>query len=280
MSSEVRKAGFRVIAIDFEFNRHTPKVSLISPDLTQAHAQHQVVSMMHQLRPMAIHLGLPCGTCSRARERALPANLRGKYRAPQPLRDQDNLMGFQWLKGSDRAKVEAANLLCNFGVRLLMVCWELQIIPCIENPTRSWLWAVLLKLVLETNNAEFITWFQALRKTTFHACMHGSQRNKQTSLLAPDGVFNELEAVCDNNHPHLPWEIKLSGHGLSFATADEAAYPTVLCNRMANLLKTQAELQHIVLGKDITSTRQSKHALGVQTSSAKPLVSEFSHFHH
>ena len=208
MSSEVRKAGFRVIAIDSEFNRHTPKVSLISLDLTQDHAQQQVVSMMYQLRPMSTHLGLPCGTCSRARERALPANLRGKYRAPQPLRDEANLLGFPWLKGADLAKVQSANCLYRFAVRLLLVCWELQIIPSIENPTRSWLWAVLLKLVVETNNHDFIVWFKALHKTTFHACMHGSQRNKQTSLLAPDGVYNDLEAACDNNHPHLPWEIQ------------------------------------------------------------------------
>lgn len=247
-----------MLAIDFEFNRHTPKVSLISLDLTQSHAQDQVLSMLYHLRPLSIHLGLPCGTCSRARERALPANLRGKCKAPQPLRDENNLMGFPWLTGSNLAKVQSANQLYEFAIRLLMICWELGTIPSIENPTRSWLWGVLLHLVLATNNDRFIAWFKALHKTSFHACMHGSQRNKQTSLLAPDGVYNDLEAACDNNHPHLPWDIKPSGRGLTFATADEAAYPTVLCNRMASLLKTQAELHHVVLGKDISSTRQAK----------------------
>ena len=52
------------------------------------------------------------------------------------------------------------------------------------------------------------------------------------------------------------------------------------CSRMTSLLKTQAEQRHIALGKDISATRQSKHALGVQTVSAKPLVPEFSTFYH
>ena len=111
LSSDVRKAGFRVIATDHEFNRHSPKVSLIVLDLTTPHAQDMAIKMVYQIRPMSLHLGLPCGTCSRAREKSLPAHLRDKYNAPRPLRDVENLLGFPWLQGSDLAKTNSANAL-------------------------------------------------------------------------------------------------------------------------------------------------------------------------
>ena len=133
---------------------------------------------------------------------------------------------------------------------------------------------MLTKLALTVSQ-----WFSRLRKTLFHACMHGSQRNKQTSILAPGGLFDDLEASCDGQHIHLPREIKPAGRGLSFATADEAAYPALLCSRMARLLRLHAETLNITLETSISFSKQSKHALGHQTVSAKQLVPEFSHFH-
>ena len=249
-------------------------------DLAASHSQGLVERMLYQLRPMSIHLGLPCGTCSRAREKALPAHLRDKFDAPQPLRDAENPLGFPWLQGSDLAKTTSANALYRFAVRLLFICWKLHISPSIENPTRSWLWAVLSYLVEEFGVADFTNWFSTLHKTSFHACMHGSQRNKQTSLLAPTGLYDELEAACDGQHYHLPWEIKPSGRRLAFATADEAAYAPLLCSRMAGMLQLHADRLKISLQKDVSFSRKSKHAVGLQTTSSKPLVPEFSHFHH
>ena len=198
--------------------------------------------MLRTLKPMSIHLGLPCGTCSRARERALPSTLQNNFKAPQQLRDATHLLGFPWLAGDDLRKVQSANLLYKFAVQLLFVCWELGIYPSIENPTRSWLWGVLVLLVTKLGNDDFTRWFANLRKTSFHACMHGSQRNKQTSLLAPSELFDELEAECDRSHPHLAWEIKPIGKRLSFATAKEAAYPVLLCSRMADLSRAYKQL--------------------------------------
>ena len=279
LSSEVRKAGFRVIAIDHEFNRHSPKVSLIVLDLTKPHAQDMVIKMLYHLKPMSLHFGLPCGTCSRAREKQLPAHRRDSYNAPRPLRDADNLLGFPWLRGADRDKTQSANTLYRFAVQLLLICWKLSISPSIENPTRSWLWGVLALLVEELGIDSFTRWFSRLHKTSFHACMHGSQSNKQTSILAPPGLFDDLEASCDGQHPHLPWEIKPAGRGLAFATADEAAYPALLCSRMAKLLQKHAESLNISLETNISFSKQSKHALGHQTTAARQLVPEFSHFH-
>eukprot|EP00435_Cladocopium_sp_Y103_P004637 s5022_g1.t1 len=60
--------------------------------------------MVRQLRPLSIHIGLPCGTCSRARERKLPAHLREEHSAPPPLRSAEFLMGVPDLKGINLAK--------------------------------------------------------------------------------------------------------------------------------------------------------------------------------
>ena len=201
LSSEVRKAGFRVIAIDHEFNRHSPKVSLIVLDLTKPHAQDMFIKMLHHLKPMSLHFGLPCGTCSRAREKQLPAHLRDRYNAPRPLRDSENLLGFPWLRGSDWDKTQSANALYRFAVQLLLICWKLSISPSIENPTRSWLWGVLALLVAELKIDSFTQWFSRLRKTSFHACEHGSQRNKQTSILAPPGFLMTWKHLVMGNTP-------------------------------------------------------------------------------
>ena len=134
---------------------------------------------------------------------------------------------------------------------------------------------MLALLVAELKIDSFTQWFSRLQKTSFHACMHGSQRNKQTSILAPPGLFDDLEAPCDGQHTHLPWEIKPAGRGLAFATADEAAYPVLLCSRMARLLQKHAESLNIALETNLSFTKQSKH----QTISAKHLVPEFSRSH-
>lgn len=121
------------------FNKHTPKVSLVSLDLTLSRSQQLVIDMMYSLRPHSLHLGLPCGTSSRAREKALPKHLQGRFQAPPPLRDAQNLMGFPHLTGALRA-MEAANELYRFAIRLLRVAMELGIVVSIENPSQSWLW--------------------------------------------------------------------------------------------------------------------------------------------
>ena len=276
----MREAGFTTYSIDHEHNRHRPKVALILADLTQEHSQQTALDMVRQLRPLSIHLGLPCGTCSRARERELPEHLRSQHSAPPPLRSAEHLMGMPGLVGTNLAKVQAANTLYYFGVQLLFLCFELDILVSVENPARSWLWGILTKLVAAINNAEFTKWYAALTSTDFHACMHGGERNKRTRLLASQGLYDELAAECDNSHQHKPWFVVKRGSGLEFATALEAEYPRVLSTRMAACLKRQAEQRHLRLGPHLSSAQKARHAWGVQTSKAKPLIPEFKGFHH
>ena len=72
----------------------------------------------------------------------------------------------------------------------------LQCIVSIENPARSWLWPLLAPLVKQTANEGFINWYFSLEATMFDACMHGSLRNKSTTILGTPGVFNSLAVRC------------------------------------------------------------------------------------
>ena len=120
-------------------------MGLIISDLGRPHDQSVVLDMLDNLRPISAHLGLPCGTCSRARDRPLPKELRSKFHAPPPLRDVDNLMGFPYLTGIHKTKVDAANALYIFAVSILKKCFTSGITVSIENPQRSWIWAILMK---------------------------------------------------------------------------------------------------------------------------------------
>ena len=92
-------------------------------------------------------------------------------------------MGLPHLIGTNLAKVQAANKLYSFGVQPLFLCFQLNILVSIENPSRSWLWGILTSLVAAMtamNDAAFTQWFAALVATDFHACMHEGERNKRT----------------------------------------------------------------------------------------------------
>ena len=148
----------------------------------------------------------------------------------------------------------------------------------IENPARSWLWALLAVLVKETGNLQFISWFSELESVYFDACAHGSLRDKRTKLLATPGAFTLLAADCPGNHKHASWQPYRSEHGVVFPTAAEAEYPSILCKRMAQCVLDQVVLRGI---KPVPSKRLKdllKLGLGSQSLKHPPLVPEYKEF--
>ena len=280
LSSAMRDAGFTIYSIDREQNRHQPKVALILQDLTDQHARQTALEMVDQLNPLSVHLGLPCGTCSRARERQLPIHLRANHSAPPPLRSAQFLMGLPGLSKANLTKVQAANRLYHFACRLLFLCFTKSILVSVENPTRSWLWGILTSLVQAYQHSGFTQWFAALSRVDFHACMHGSERNKATRLLASPGLYDELAIQCSNDHPHKPWFVVSTGAKLEFATALEAEYPRLLCTRMAACLRSVATSHNLILGPNLSSSQTARQAWGVQVTKSKPLIPEFKEFHY
>ena len=253
-------------------------MGLIISDLGRPHDQSVVLDMLDNLRPISAHLGLPCGTCSRARDRPLPKELRSKFQAPPPLRDVDNLMGFPYLTGIHKTKVDAANALYIFAVSILKKCFTLGITVSIENPQRSWICAILLYLVRQQDDPAFLEWYAALEKVDFHSCTHGGRRPKKTRLLASPGLYTSLAQECNRSHKHLPWGVQQQGDSLFFSTAEEAEYPHLLCKRMAQCLVDHSALKGIPLSSPQSSSQRARNAWGSQTSNSRPLIAEFRDF--
>ena len=123
------------------------------------------------------------------------AKFGGRMDPPQ-LRDANHLMGLPNLRAADQAKVDPANQLYRCAIHLLWVCMTIGCLLSIENPARSWLWALLAMLVKETQDSCLISWFANLESVYFDACAHGSTRDKRTKLLSTPGLFTSLEASC------------------------------------------------------------------------------------
>ena len=98
--------------------------------------------------------------------------------------------------------------------------------------------------------------------------MHGGTRNKLTTWWATQDIFGELSILCDGRHEHAKWNPKPVGKHLSFPTAEEAAYPLLLCKRLVAILLAYA--RH--MGAEQHNTLQDQLPASTVTS---PLVSEF-----
>ena len=161
LSASLRKAGIQIFAVDHQANRHTTNVKPLVLDLTEAKDQELFKQLCYEAKPDYVHLGLPCGTCSRAREKPLPKHL-SHMNPPKPLRSQDHLMGLDNLSSYDQLKVEKSNKLYRFAIWILQFCFQHSVIVSVENPVRSWLWQILAKLVRQQQNQEFSEWYSTL----------------------------------------------------------------------------------------------------------------------
>ena len=248
-------------------------------DVANSNQVSLLETMLHHCRPCHVHMGLPCGTCSRAREKPMPATLGG-HTGPKPLRNADHLLGLPNLTGADQAKIEGSNHLYKAAIRLLQVCMSLGCLVSIENPARSWLWPLLALLVKTTQNSEFITWFSNLESVYFDACAHGSSRDKRTKLLSTPGLFTSLAADCSQDHQHASWQPYKDEHGVIFPTAAEAEYPKVLCDRMAQCVLSMVSNMGV---KPHISPRLKdllKMTMGHQNVRHPPLIPEYKMYVH
>ena len=227
---------------------------------------------------MAIFAAPPCGTASRARERPLKSFAKRGFRIPQPLRSDAFPDMLPHISGKDRAKVELANQLYDQLADIFLHALSLELLCVIENPGNSLYWATSF---FKRIHAAFPGFW-----TSFDHCCHGGDRPKRTSLWCnKDGVLNHLQVFCDNSHPHKAWLPRVASRNLRFVTGEEAAYPSLLAQRiMLSFLQHRpqgilrdATLQQQVAAAASTATRIS---LGVQPrgNKLKPLVAEFGHY--
>ena len=75
--------GFEAIGVDWQHNQHDSVIPVMSVDLSSQTGQDLIMRIIDGGRVKYVHMGPPCGTASRARDKRVPAWLR-KRGAPDP----------------------------------------------------------------------------------------------------------------------------------------------------------------------------------------------------
>ena len=269
LSAEFAAAGFHVLAVDGPHNKHKPLHQVWTLDLTLKTCQELLVQRLLASDVLLIHVGLPCGTGSRARERPLPEHvLASGVEQPRPLRSSDHVLGVPNLSPKEAAKVEAANSLAAFTIKLLALARDNAWHISIENPVRSWMWAVLAKFVLDQKSPGLASFYSDLHHVDYAQCMLGGQRAKMSRLLTSLDALCPLACECDGQHKHLPFALTRVSNRWQFDTALEAEYPLALCQKFCSLVKATLPLQPRPLPRP--TVRQSRRLA--------PLIPEFRSF--
>lgn len=151
-------------------------------DLTKRANQQKIIHWMQHGLVRAGHLGTPCNSFSRARDR--PGG-------PPPLRSDMEPMGKQFLRAADAAKVRIGNILLYFSCRVLGLALQLHLPFTLENPQRSRLWITppILRL-LRKQHCSYVD---------VHFCMFGTPWKKPTRVLGCHLNLDGLQAfVCSS----------------------------------------------------------------------------------
>ena len=281
LTVEVRKTNLRGVAIDRSKERAKGPITILDLTLEEdiQFLEEFIKQESHNI--CLIHFAPPCGTCSAARKRKLPAKIaatlhKAGITPPQPLRSEAFPMGLPGIAGLDLHKVQQANTLYYTTKRLALLALSLNIRVSIENPTNSLFWQT-------TPIVELLGLHHGFHNV-FHNCMMGGERQKQTTWWCNDDFFSSFNLSCSQDHAHKPWTPTLDDDGVHYPTKDEAEYPKLLCQRVAALLLADLQTLGIeapsTLEQQITSRRTTainSVAMGLlpRGQKLKPLVSEF-----
>ena len=102
-----------------------------------------------------------------------------------------------------------------------------------------------------------------LRPVPFQACMHGSRRARWSTFYTDAPWLDCLALECDGKHEHDPWTIARVNNRTTYATADEAEYPALLCSRISQAAFGAATS----LGAVVPSPAKRRRVSTVQTPS-------------
>jgi len=280
LTRTARDAGFTGIAID-----HTSSRSCgIDICIFELEDQSQVDELCNFLEAeaaniAAIWIAPSCGTASRARERRLPQLQQLGVEVPVPLRSETQPDQLDGLEGTNKVKVEKANLLYQAVEQITRTACKAGIFTGIENPGNSHYWGT-------TPMANIIAEFGS-KYVNFHNCCHGGWRDKLTAVWVNDDWIDSLEARCDKSHEHKSWKVTISKQKVHFPTAEEAAYPSVLCQRIVDCVKHKVVQFGAIFSTTLSEQVEQpdadaagRIALGALPRGAKirPLVAEFGNY--
>ena len=262
LSRAAKMLGFATLPVDGPRNEHKPECQILTLDLVDPMCQQMLLDNLRQLRPQAIHVALPCGTGSRAREKPVPQHLIAQGAPqPRPLRNQEFPLGLPHLSTYEKAKVSSANALAMFTIELFVLASMLNAVFSVENPSNSWMWAVLLHYVKALQDPVLITKWLNMSEVQFSNCAHGGERPKQTTLRCSHKVFNHMALQCPGDHEHKPYHVSKQANRWKFDTAGESEYPWLLCVRMCQALQQhlQSEFRFEPIQRPPVGHVQSKH---------------------
>ena len=197
------------------------------------------------------------------------------YTVPKPLRSDQFPMGIPGLVGKDLEKVLSATATYAAMLKVCRFCWAYNIAISVENPGNSLFWKIpSLQLFLQE-----VAGYDAV----FHHCVHGGLRDKLTRWWASVDWFLPLAILCDKQHAHATWNPEIKDGKIVYPTPEEAAYPILLCRRLADIAFEQALLQGAVqrytLQQQIESSETTAHRFLINMlprgKKFKPLVSEY-----
>ena len=217
-----------------------------------------VKSWLSHRNCLYIHLGVPCGTASRAREIFIP-------NGPVPLRTEAEPDGIASLTGRNKERVDLANSVYCAACTLILFAHEMRKHWSIENPTRSLFWL--------TSYWRSVTQVVDPMYVSFHNCMWGGARPKKTTLATSVLELGELACECDGQHTHLPWGRTPFG----FATADEVEYPLALCNKWASIIH-DALKPHLQLSQQThfgSPDKKARTSTGKQTKRSPAMIRDY-----
>ena len=273
LSLHMQAKGLHVIPIDYVRNTHRPFVPIVVLDLADDVQCGIVLSLIRSGYVSLSSLGVPCGTCSAARDISLK-NGRG----PVPLRSKEFPMGLPGLSQINQERVAKANAVYMNAARIINEALLHGGLVIIENPLNSLLWSIPFYHRLLSRNFIDVT-FQ-------HCKWNGDSvpsRKKWTCLRTNVFGLKALEGPCKRSHLHLPWGVKSDGQ---FATAEEAEYPAGMCEEIATICAAELRARGYNLipksldpDLSVSSPHKRRRAVvGKQPRGRQlpPLISEFS----
>ena len=208
-------------------------------DLTDPSHFSSLRDLIHVEKEFIVHAHLApsCGTASRARNIKIPGVKT--LDMPQPLRSEEQPDGLKSLSPGDSLRVEKASRSYAATAILVDLLLQLGISASIENPANSifWLTSWIRKLSQKHGG----------HNTVFHNCMRGGVRDKSSNFwpLNPRepniNLLESLSMTCDGKHQHESWRPRQINGRLTFLTKEEAAYPELLCHRLASIFMQEAE---------------------------------------
>ena len=269
LTRALTREGFSGTGIDFKMNKDKPVARTVWLDLATEFGQKAFCAIIRDKSKLIcyVHFAPPCGTASRARE------VRVKDGPdPKPLRTNDCPDGLKDLEGKNLERVLTANKLYRFTAIAVVALHRDGIPWSIENPKNSLMWLTSwfsnMIAIADEVDSDF-----TFSKVTFHACMHGGQRDKATTFWYGIVDLSELEATCDGLHSHLPWG-RTKEPGTNWATGEERNYPDLLCRRIATRVARHWQVQKPPKsGSHVDKEHSEKQA----RSGLAPLISEFKH---